>query len=197
MRPFFVAPDDPPAKHRIMVAALELFTRHGIAVTSIRDIAARAGYTNPALYKHFRSKEELAEHLLISCHQRLLSDLDAAARRGRGLENSLRALTNSFCTSYEEYPAAVIYVSDNVQAMWDRVEGRIGSRTFMSVFGGLLAEGVDTRTVAYDLDLEAAGAAMVGVLQQFGRLWYLGLLPTPATDHVDTLTRILTGIAMA
>ena len=67
----------------------------------------------------------------------------------------------------------------------------------MSVLGNVLAEGVETRTVAYDLDQEAAGAAMVGVLQQFGRLWYLGLLPTPATEYVDTLTRILTGIAMA
>ena len=58
--PFYIREDDPPAKQQILRAAMKLFSEHGLAGTSIRDIAKESGYTNPALYKHFSGKDELA-----------------------------------------------------------------------------------------------------------------------------------------
>ncbi|GAA4783896.1 TetR/AcrR family transcriptional regulator [Microbacterium gilvum] len=43
----------------IVDAALALFTQHGYRAVSLRDIAAEAGISHPALLKHFRGKEEL------------------------------------------------------------------------------------------------------------------------------------------
>jgi AcrR family transcriptional regulator len=71
MLPFYIREDDPPAKRQILRAAMKLFSAHGLDATSIRDIARESGYTNPALYKHFAGKEELALHLFETCHRRL------------------------------------------------------------------------------------------------------------------------------
>ena len=70
-RPFYIQEDDSPAKREILRAALTLFSERGLAATSIRDIADESGYTNPALYRHFAGKDELALYLFEICHARV------------------------------------------------------------------------------------------------------------------------------
>ena len=84
--PFYVRQQDPPAKREILRAALKLFSERGLAETSIRDIAAESGYTNPALYKHFASKDQLALHLFETCHARVWTACAAALSSAQGFE---------------------------------------------------------------------------------------------------------------
>ena len=48
-------------KSEVVDAALALFMRKGIKATTTRDIALRAGISEGTIYRHFESKEELAE----------------------------------------------------------------------------------------------------------------------------------------
>lgn len=48
---------------KIMRAAVRLFVEKGIDGTTTKDIAAKSGVSEGALYRHFKSKEELAYHL--------------------------------------------------------------------------------------------------------------------------------------
>jgi len=48
-----------PIRDRILDNAAVLFAEFGYNATSVRDIAAALGITAPALYHHFRSKEDL------------------------------------------------------------------------------------------------------------------------------------------
>jgi len=61
-------PNDAAARAASLCAALRLFVRHGIDATSVRDIAAGSGFTNPAIFKHFDSKEALALCLFERCY---------------------------------------------------------------------------------------------------------------------------------
>ena len=47
------------SRERILASAREEFLAHGFEGASIRAIAARAGLTSAALYRHFASKEDL------------------------------------------------------------------------------------------------------------------------------------------
>jgi AcrR family transcriptional regulator len=76
--PFYIREDDPRAKREILRAAIKLFSQHGLAATSIRDIAEESGFTNPALYKHFAGKDELALYLFEACHTRVWASCAAA-----------------------------------------------------------------------------------------------------------------------
>ncbi len=47
----------------VMRAAIHLFVNQGIRATTIKDIARRAKVAQGALYRHFKSKDDLAWHL--------------------------------------------------------------------------------------------------------------------------------------
>lgn len=51
-------------RQRLTRAAAELFYQQGIRRTSVDEVVARAGFTKPTLYQHFRSKDELIESAL-------------------------------------------------------------------------------------------------------------------------------------
>jgi AcrR family transcriptional regulator len=48
---------------QVMRAAIHLFVQKGIDGTTIKDIAKAAGVAEGALYRHFKSKDDLAWHL--------------------------------------------------------------------------------------------------------------------------------------
>jgi AcrR family transcriptional regulator len=53
-------------KVRLADAAADLFRRHGYHAVSVNDIAAAAGVTGPAVYRHFRGKQDLLAHVLLT-----------------------------------------------------------------------------------------------------------------------------------
>src|SRR5437868_9836327 len=76
--PFYVEASDPPSKQELLKAALKLFARDGVRESSIRAVAAEAGFTNPVLFKYFEGKEALALHLFERCYLRLVREAMAA-----------------------------------------------------------------------------------------------------------------------
>ena len=50
-------------RRQILDASLRLFSEHGFARTTVRDIARNAGITDAAIYYHFASKQDLLEAL--------------------------------------------------------------------------------------------------------------------------------------
>lgn len=51
-------------RQRIQDVARELFGQKGVQRTSLQDIADRLGITKPALYYHFKSREDLVRSIL-------------------------------------------------------------------------------------------------------------------------------------
>lgn len=51
-------------KERIAREALQLFSAKGYAATSVRDIAAAVGIKDSSLYNHFKSKQEIFDHVV-------------------------------------------------------------------------------------------------------------------------------------
>jgi AcrR family transcriptional regulator len=51
-------------RDRILIVALRLFAEHGIARTSLREIAEELGVTKAALYFHYKTKEDIVTGIL-------------------------------------------------------------------------------------------------------------------------------------
>jgi AcrR family transcriptional regulator len=62
----------------IRAAALELFTRHGYAATTMADIGAAVGMRGPSLYKHVASKQDLLVQIMTGTMDALLGAHRAA-----------------------------------------------------------------------------------------------------------------------
>lgn len=53
-------------KAQLAEAAAELFRKHGYHQVGVNDIAQAAGVTGPAVYRHFRGKQDILAHVLLS-----------------------------------------------------------------------------------------------------------------------------------
>jgi AcrR family transcriptional regulator len=76
-------------KQQILGCAAELFASRGFHGVSVDDLGAAAGVTGPALYRHFRAKEEILAELLVGVSERLL---DGGRRRVEAAADPERAL---------------------------------------------------------------------------------------------------------
>src|ERR671922_1345136 len=79
-------PSADATRERILAAALDLFSERSFDGATTRDIAARAGVTQPLLNYHFRSKDELWRAAVDGLFAELAAALDERAEGLRGVD---------------------------------------------------------------------------------------------------------------
>jgi len=185
--PFFVRETDAPAKREILKAALAAFVRDGVSSTSIRTIAAESGYTNPALFKHFAGKDELALTLFERCFERLSLDVARALRPERPFRAKLRAVLDEFAQLLDEDLNAFLYVHEELRRFWPKVSPEVRRHSIVAMLRALLERGRLEDAVTRDQSLELQLTALIGVVSQFARALYFGELSGRARDAVPEL----------
>ena len=65
-------------REQLAAVAADLFRRHGYHNVGVGDIAAAAGITGPAVYRHFRSKQEILGHVVLACADQLSTAVHTA-----------------------------------------------------------------------------------------------------------------------
>src|SRR6185295_18340524 len=145
MLPFYIREDDAPAKRQILRAAMKLFSEHGLAATSIRDIAKESGYTNPALYKHFAGKEELALHLFETCHRRLWSKCNAAIVSANSFQDKLEGYIGQYLELVDEHPDAMAFLSDSARVLWPKAVPTVRRQTMIGLARTLMMKAPQLR----------------------------------------------------
>lgn len=86
------APAVTETRDRILDEAEVLFAEHGLAGTSVRDIAARVGVTPASLYNHFPGKEALYRAVLARGLAPLLEQLAEIAGREADPQHAARLI---------------------------------------------------------------------------------------------------------
>ena len=90
------------ARPKIERAAISLFISEGIDAATTRQIAEKAGVSEGALYRHYKGKEELAEALFMSLHDRMSKLLIEAALAGNTLKARVSAIIDAYCELADE-----------------------------------------------------------------------------------------------
>lgn len=178
--PFYVREDDPPAKREILRAALALFGERGLAATSIRDIADESGYTNPALYKHFVGKDELALYLFEVCHAHVWSACSAALASADTFDEKLEAYVARWLRFLDEEPEVIAFLSDSARVLWPKAKRTVRRRTMIGLARSLVLESPRVRKASDGIDPDVAAASVEGTLAELGRMIQVGVIPGPA-----------------
>ena len=178
--PFYIREDDPPAKREILRAALALFGERGLAGTSIRDIAGESGYTNPALYKHFAGKDELALYLFELCHARVWTACQAALSSADSFDQKLDAYVERWLQFLDEEPEVIAFLSDSARVLWPRAKRTVRRRTMIGLARSLVLESPRMRSASGGIDPDVAAASVEGTLAELGRMIQVGVIPGPA-----------------
>jgi TetR/AcrR family transcriptional regulator, repressor of fatR-cypB operon len=196
-QPFYVSSDDPPGKQRIVVAALDLFVRDGLCETSVRDIAKASGFSNPALFKHFPSKDALANHLFERCYLELYNLITKAIKSGNTFAAKQRAVIIAYMTALEQDRNAVLYVQDNLRQFWPRMPIALRKHSIVGEVRALLEFGRKEGVVAATLDVGLLTVAWIGTLQQFARAQYFGEFNLPSSVIARALDDLLARMVKA
>lgn len=99
-------PSADSTRERILAAALDLFSERSFEGATTREIAARAGVTQPLLNYHFRSKEELWRAAVDGLFEALSEALAARQVGLRGVDDltAMRLLVREFIFFSAEHP---------------------------------------------------------------------------------------------
>ena len=189
--PFYLSEEDPPAKRAILQAALHLFVRDGLRETSIRTIADAAGYSNPALFKHFASKEELALYLFERCYVCYATAIKSAVTEQCTLAQNIRAILQRFAQQYDEDADSFLYMQENLRVFWPKCKDRLRHQhSIIATVRRLLERALAAGEVRSDTHIDLMVAAFSGFLSQFARQIYFGELKGKAEDWVEEMQNL-------
>lgn len=156
---------------RVLEAALDLFSEHGFAGTSLQDIADRLGVTKAAVYYHFRSKDDLLLALVEPAIDELMAmaterKSDLRPQRGQGVG----------VARYVEYllrhRRVAVYLTRDATAMSHPMLVERGARLRGRVESMLLGADVDQLgTVWGAATLQALAGALVAAPPEVSETW--------------------------
>jgi len=167
---------EPPSKQQLLRAALQLFVRDGVWETSIRAIAVLAGYTNPALYKFFGSREALALEVFERCYQHVYDTLQASQHPEHTFDTNLSSLLDAYVQLLEQSREAVLFVNDTLRDMWPKVRRATRKHSLLALLGDLVRQGKKEHVVAATLHEGLAVSLITGTLAQVARIVHFGEL---------------------
>jgi AcrR family transcriptional regulator len=99
-------------RQQLLNAASRLFAERGFRAVSIEDLAAEAGVSGPAVYRHFDSKELLLADLLIKVSEQLLEQGTAHVAHSSSPRDALHQLI-TFHTEFALRDRDLIRIQDH------------------------------------------------------------------------------------
>ena len=178
-------------RERILASATSLFEENGFHGAGIDDIAAAAGVTGPAIYRHFKNKDAV----LVALFERLAERLEAilekvsaeiGADASGGNRSALEMLVRLHVRlAFEERALIVVYISEerNLPEA-ERRRVRRFQRAYVEAWAELLRP---LRPDLSDDERRTAAHAAIGLLNSTGYRRQVGL---PRAQAEEMLARM-------
>ena len=171
-------------RERILASATSLFEENGFHGAGIDEIAAAAGVTGPAIYRHFKNKDAVLVALFDRLAERLTGILDAvASHEGRAALETLVRLHVRL--AFEERALIVVYISEERNLPEpERRRVRRFQRAYVEAWADVLRP---LRPDLSDDERRSAVHAAIGLLNSTGYRRQVGL---PRAQAEDLLARM-------
>ena len=173
-------------KTKVERAAVDLFAANGFDGVSIADIAAAAGVSQGALYRHYPSKEELAWALFSTAYLRTGEELDRIRTGEAEFEAGVTAMTAHFCALYDEDPALFRFMLITQHGFLPRIPS--GSRTPVDAVADLIGDAVSKNRLR-PIDPAVGAAVIMGVILQSATFHIYGRLSGSLSTRAPALAR--------
>jgi len=178
--------DGAATRAKIEREALRLFARRGVDATSVRDIAMAVGVADAALYRHFRSKDDIARAVFATHYGALARAIHAIAAEERPFRQKIERLVALFCTLFDETPDVFAFVLINQHAHLRFVPDNEDSNAVAAL--RLMMKQAHGRGEMPLDDPDLAAAMALGAVTQPGIFKLYGRLPGPLTARLIPLT---------
>lgn len=150
---------------RLLAAALDTFAEKGYHGTGTRDIAEAAGMSQPALYVHYPTKEELLFQLTLDGHRTIVEIVREAAGSDGTASERLRAVAREHARYHAVFQKQARVVNFELSALSREHRAEISAlrRELESIVRGVLASGIESGEFrVVDLPLTALALLSLG-----------------------------------
>ncbi len=165
-------------KAKIETSALRLFAEKGVDQTTTRDIAAGAGISEGAIYRHFDSKDALVHELFLANYLRLAGELDDLQSRETGLRRKLAAMVQAFCVLFEEDPDMFRFLLLVQHGELQKMS--LEAKTPVRVLRNAIEDAIQRGEIP-DQDPSVANALVLGIVLQPALFKVYGQIDKPMT----------------
>ena len=183
----------------VLKCALEIIREEGMKELTFRRIAERLDLTEPAIYRHFKSKNELIETLYHYTKSKLKELTSPALDQDLTPVEALHKLLKILLEHMEQVDAVyltllgncVIQKNDHWRDLMANALELLRARS-----EEIIQRGIDSGTFRDDIDLQITATAVMGLIQSrciYYRLNPGGSRPSGAVEEVFAL--ILKGLA--
>ncbi len=156
-------------RQRILGAAFLLFSKKGFDAVGIREIADRAGLSNPAMYQHFRSKQALGEAVYLACYQTQTDELNKRLRSDISAFEKLDAFINTAVHLHKQTPSPLLFL-ENMQCHFGMVaRDAFGDQATTVRLNKWIIEGQGSGEIRDDIPASMLAGLVVGQIT----LWAL------------------------
>jgi len=152
----------------IVAAALKLARDRSPVSITTSDIAAVIGVTQGAVFKHFPTKDAIWLAAMKWVQERLLAELEKAAREQTSAVRGLEAVFRAHLAFVTAHPGAPRIIFHELQQPADspvKREVRALLQVYRQLLLSLFKTGVKAGQLSASLDQEAAATLFVGIVQ--------------------------------
>jgi AcrR family transcriptional regulator len=173
-------------KAKIDRAALDLFAAKGVDGVSVAEIAATADVSQGALYRHYRSKDEMAEQLFSRAYRRTGAELATLAAANMGFAARVGAMVTHFCALYDQDAALFRFMLIAQHDLLPQVGGD-GQPPVAAIEAAIVDAITDGDVGAVDPVIGAA--AVMGIVLQTALFHIYGRISGPLLACAPALAR--------
>lgn len=178
--------DPGTGKGRIERAALILFSSATIDGVSTKRIAQMAEVSEGLLYRHYKSKDELARVLMLAIHNRLTDMITNIAALNIPLEEKIRRITVEYCRIADEDWSLFRYHILHLHRFPNLSEGPRDNPH--GAAANLLRDAMQNGELPSE-DADILAAMALGVVLQIAHSKSLGILGGPLLPHAGRLSQ--------
>jgi AcrR family transcriptional regulator len=182
------------ARDRIDDAAINLFIHMGVDAATTKLIAKSAEVSEGAIYRHYKSKEELAHTLFMATHRRLSSLVEEAAAGEHGVRAKAAAIVRAYCqTADEDWPRFTFHMLSIHRFLPFYQED---GRDPVSVVEKLLKRAMLEAEVPA-ADPRVLAAMVIGLINQTAQNKAYGRFDEPLSAHAPLMTAAVEAVLFA
>ncbi len=154
-------------QEQIIEAALELIGAEGVNALSIAGIAERVGIVPSALYRHFKSKDDVLDAVLKSLKTRLLGNVSIVRKETPGALPRLKSLLMRHARMLSENRAIPLIVfSDGIYTGHPERKAKVAAiiTSYLSKIQKIVEEGIQDGSIRENVVSTTASVMFLGLI---------------------------------
>ncbi len=175
------------AKARIERAALELFVARSIEGVTTKSIAASAGVSEGLIYRHFKSKDDLARQLMGHIHDQLTALVRTHATQS--LDAAVEDIVRDYCALADRDWALFAYHLLHMHRF-----PKLADDSPLKAAAELVGFNQSAGRLRAGVDAKALAAMALGVVLQTAQAKVAGAIDAPLSDFADLFERAVMAV---